>query len=134
MANYYEMMGLDRNADSEIITLVYRKLAQKFHPDRNKDSEAPQIMAEINQAYETLIDPVRRKAYDLMLYLNGNDEVGYEDQNEVPVEEPELTFAGKMFFAINKTVDTIQFIIGTSIVVWLSYMIFYVWNNGVHLS
>jgi DnaJ-class molecular chaperone len=51
-------------ADEEIISAVYRKLAQRYHPDVDASPEAARRMAEINEAYATLRDPEKRKKYD----------------------------------------------------------------------
>ncbi len=67
MANrdYYEILGIDRNADTETIKKVYRKLAMKYHPDRNKgDANAEERFKEIGEAYAVLSDPEKRARYD----------------------------------------------------------------------
>lgn len=63
--NYYEVLGVDKNAKAEDIKKSYRKLAQKYHPDKNPDNkEAENKFKEINEAYETLSDEQKRKEYD----------------------------------------------------------------------
>ena len=63
--DYYEVLGVDRNADSEEIKKAYRKLALKFHPDRNpNDKSAEEKFKELGEAYEILNDPQSRAAYD----------------------------------------------------------------------
>ncbi len=65
MADYYEILGVPRDADDERIKKAYRKLAMKYHPDRNKGStEAEAKFKELSEAYEVLKDPQRRAAYD----------------------------------------------------------------------
>lgn len=65
MADYYELLGVPRNADEAEIKRSYRKLALKFHPDRNPgDAKAEARFKEINQAYEVLSDGSKRKLYD----------------------------------------------------------------------
>jgi molecular chaperone DnaJ len=63
--DYYEVLGVDRAADMEEIKKAYRKLALKYHPDRNpNDKAAEEKFKELGQAYEALSDPVSRGAYD----------------------------------------------------------------------
>ena len=64
---YYKTLMLAEIADAEIIGVVYRKLAQRFHPDVDPSPEAARRMAEINEAHETLSDPQRRADYDKWL-------------------------------------------------------------------
>ena len=66
--NHYKLFGIAPTATEREINEAYRKLAFKYHPDRNLGSpEANQMMREINEAYSTLSNPVRRKEYDLPL-------------------------------------------------------------------
>lgn len=62
--DYYEILGVKRNADANEIKKAYRKLARKFHPDINKDSDAERRFKEIAEANEVLSDPEKRKLYD----------------------------------------------------------------------
>ena len=63
--DYYEVLGVPKNATEDEIKQAYRKLALKFHPDRNKGSkEAEEKFKEATEAYEVLRDPKRRAQYD----------------------------------------------------------------------
>lgn len=65
MRDYYEILGVERGADSETIKKAYRKLALKYHPDRNGgDSEAEEKFKEATEAYEVLRDSDKRATYD----------------------------------------------------------------------
>ena len=63
--DYYETLGVARNASEQDLKSAYRKLAKEFHPDRNAgDKTAEQKFKDINEAYEALKDPQKRAAYD----------------------------------------------------------------------
>lgn len=65
MRDFYEVLGVERGADADAIKKAYRKLALKYHPDRNNgDSESEEKFKEAAEAYEVLRDPERRAAYD----------------------------------------------------------------------
>src|SRR5207247_977641 len=68
--NYYEILGVNQNASSEEIKNVYRKLALKWHPDKNPDNkeEAEEKMKEIIIAYKTLSDLDVKAEYDAYLF------------------------------------------------------------------
>ncbi len=59
--DYYEILGVDRNADENTIKRAYRKLAMKYHPDRNPDdADAAEKFREVTEAYEVLSDKEKR--------------------------------------------------------------------------
>jgi molecular chaperone DnaJ len=63
--DYYEVLGVDRNAAGEEVKRAYRKLAIKFHPDKNPDDpHAEEKFKELGEAYDVLMDPDKRAAYD----------------------------------------------------------------------
>lgn len=63
--DYYEILNIDRGASGDQIKRAYRKLAMKYHPDRNPDdAEAERRFKEASEAYEVLADPEKRKRYD----------------------------------------------------------------------
>ena len=66
--NYYDVLGVDKKATPDQIKSAYRKLAMKYHPDRNQgNEEAAERFKEINEAHETLSDEQKRAAYDYEL-------------------------------------------------------------------
>lgn len=62
--DYYEILGVSRDADAAAIKSAYRKLARKYHPDVNKTKEAEEKFKDINEAYEVLSDKAKRQRYD----------------------------------------------------------------------
>lgn len=62
--DYYEILGIPRDADKEEIKRAYRRLARKYHPDVNKEAGAEERFKEINRAYEILSEPETRSRYD----------------------------------------------------------------------
>src|SRR3954469_8910994 len=62
--DYYKILGVDRKADDASIKSAYRKLARKYHPDVNKGKD--ERFKEINEAYEVLSDPEKRRRYDTL--------------------------------------------------------------------
>ena len=71
--DYYDILGVGKNSTKEEIKKAYKKLAKKYHPDLNKsDPNAKDKFIVIKEAYDTLIDPIKRKIYD---------EAGYNPKN-----------------------------------------------------
>ncbi len=62
--DYYKTLGVKRNASADEIKRAYRKQAQQYHPDRNKEADAQERFSKIGEAYEVLKDPDKRKKYD----------------------------------------------------------------------
>lgn len=62
--DYYSILGIQRDASENEIVKAFRRLAKKYHPDRNNSPDAKQKFMEIYEAYEILKDPDKRSAYD----------------------------------------------------------------------
>ena len=62
--DYYEVLGVSKTTPINEIKSQYRKLALKFHPDRNKSKEAPEYFKEISEAYAVISDPEKKQIYD----------------------------------------------------------------------
>ncbi len=83
--DYYEILGVNRNASVEEIKKKFRKLALEYHPDRNKAANASEKFKEINEAYQVLIDPEKKKIYDQFGHsglegkFGGFQQGGFED-------------------------------------------------------
>lgn len=63
--NHYDTLGVSKTANDSEIKKAYRALSLKYHPDRNPSDEAASKIREVNDAYETLSDPSKRREYDL---------------------------------------------------------------------
>ena len=63
--DYYKVLGLKKGAKTEEIKKAFRKLALKYHPDKNKEEGAEEKFMKLSEAYNILSDPKKRKDYDL---------------------------------------------------------------------
>ena len=96
--DYYQILGVDRNADERTIKKAYHKMALKYHPDRNSESEETKKMAEkkfidVNDAYNVLSDPKKKSMYD-----QGIDPLNPEEQGGMNVNFGDASDILRMFF------------------------------------
>ena len=76
--DFYKLLGVNKNADNREIRKAFKKLALKYHPDKNSEDDAHEKFLKINRAYEILKDEETRKKYDLF----GED--GLDGSNSKP--------------------------------------------------
>ncbi|MGA3111991.1 MAG: DnaJ domain-containing protein, partial [Candidatus Bathyarchaeia archaeon] len=77
--DYYEVLGVKRDASPDEIKDAYRKLAMQFHPDRNKDPGAEERFKEISEAYAVLSDSQKRQQYDTLGHSGFDQRYSSED-------------------------------------------------------
>ena len=87
MVDYYEILGVPKNAEDSQIKKAYRSLSLKYHPDRNQGNDTTQKMKEINEAYDILGDNDKRKQYDMKQNMStnpfGGQEMPFDDLNNI---------------------------------------------------
>ena len=84
--DYYEVLGLERNAAPDQVKRAFRQAALKYHPDRNKEAGAEERFKEVSEAYEVLSDPEKRNRYDRYGH-RGLDGVGMHDFSGMAVDD-----------------------------------------------
>jgi curved DNA-binding protein len=97
--DYYEVMGVARDASQGEIKRTYRKLARKYHPDVSKEADAEERFKSLGEAYEVLKDPEKRAAYDQL----GANWQGGQDFNAPPDWDAGFEFSGGGFAGANST-------------------------------
>ena len=71
--DYYKILGVPKDAKKEDVTKAYRRLARQHHPDLNKGADAERRFKEVNEAYQVLSDPEKRKRYNKSLTRRSSD-------------------------------------------------------------
>lgn len=147
MINYYELLNIDRKASEEEIKKAYRSMAKKYHPDINKSPEASKIIVSLNEAKDTLLDPIKRRDYDVLLDEMANSKQYSKNKNETYSAKKERyeethskTYVTRWQFFVNyikfstdkiyiKILKTLLVGISTlffNIIKWLSILIAYI--------
>ena len=99
--DYYEVLGIDKSADTKAIKTAFRRLALKYHPDRNKSPDAEEKFKEIAEAYAVLSDPKKRAEYDAGGFA-GVEGYSYEDLfSGIDFGDIFSDFGGDMGFGLN---------------------------------
>lgn len=108
--DYYQIMGVARDASQDEIKRAYRRLARKYHPDVSKEADAEQRFKEMQEAYEVLKDPEKRKAYDQF----GKDWKAGQEFHPPPGWEPNFEFRGGGFIDESDFSDFFETLFGRS--------------------
>ena len=76
--DYYEVLGIQKGASDEEIKKAFRKMAMKYHPDRNQgDKDAEEKFKEVNEAYSVLSDPDKKNKYDRFGFAGVDPNAGF---------------------------------------------------------
>ena len=158
MKNYYEILGLQKNATADEIKKAYRTLAFKYHPDRNPgDAVAEERFKEINAAYEVLGDESKRRNYDLYgqtdfnqtnrqnsaygsnSYSWGQNTRHYQYTYSSPFEEEEsesnYTEGRSLYFLLNMVLKVFQILFGLFMLRFSVYApLFFLVAIGIFIS
>ena len=89
--DYYQVLGVTRDASAEVIKKAFRRLARKYHPDVSKEPDAEARMKEVNEAYAVLADTEKRAAYDQL----GHDYHAGQDFRPPPDWDAGFEFTGR---------------------------------------
>lgn len=98
--DYYSILMVHPKAESFVIDSAYKRLAREYHPDLNNGSDPHKKMIEINEAYEVLSDPARRKEYDEQ-YGNHSNQPRDEQTNT----SSEIPYTASNFSSSEQTID-----------------------------
>jgi DnaJ-class molecular chaperone len=117
-ATYYDVLGVSPAAQPDNLRLAYRRLAQRYHPDKMPgNKQAEQVMAALNEAYAVLSDPLQRAAYDEYITQPAElDQRAREDFLE-RLDDPGAAWPWYLLFA---TITFCVAVIGVTI--WVNYV------------
>jgi len=119
--NPYEVLQVDAAADQEAIDAAYKRLARKYHPDRNSDASSTEKMQQLNVAYGMVRNPDRRRQYDLDCRADARRarREQRERKSEVPAPQPKLTGRPGLISQMLKTGGTVVATLAVALGVYL---------------
>lgn len=95
--DYYKILQVHYLAEAEVIESAYKRLAKKYHPDINSSANSQQLMQSINEAYEVLCDPIKRRQYNIEWNkIHGNYINNDYNYNNIKEKEKEQGIAAKL--------------------------------------
>ena len=135
MMDFYELLGVKKDATHEEIKKAYRDMVKRYHPDVNKSDEASKIIISLNEAKETLLDDDKRSEYDKLLNdINhsktySNDSTSYSAKKEEYKENYSESYVTRWQFLmtyLNFGKDKLGIKFLKTIIVIINYLVFFI--------
>lgn len=135
MIDFYELLGIKKDATHEEIKKAYRDMVKKYHPDVNKSDEASKIIISLNEAKETLLDDNKRCEYDKLLddinhsKTYSNDSTSYSAKKEEYKENYSESYVTRWQFLmtyLNFGKDNLGIKFLKTLIVTINYIIFFI--------
>ena len=135
MMDFYELLGVKKNATKEEIKKAYRDMVKRYHPDVNKSDEASKIIISLNEAKETLLDDDKRLEYDKLLNdINhsktySNDSTSYSAKKEEYKENYSESYVTRWQFLmtyLNYGKDKLGIKFLKTFIVIINYLVFFI--------
>lgn len=135
MMDFYELLGVKKDATKEEIKKAYRDMVKRYHPDVNKSDEASKIIISLNEAKETLLDDDKRREYDKLLNdINhsktySNDSTSYSAKKEEYKENYSESYVTRWQFLmtyLNFGKDKLGIKFLKTIIVIINYLVFFI--------
>ena len=135
MMDFYELLGIKKDATKEEIKKAYRDMVKRYHPDVNKSDEASKIIISLNEAKETLLDDDKRSEYDKLLNdINhsktySNDSTSYSAKKEEYKENYSESYVTRWQFLmtyLNFDKDKLGIKFLKTFIVIINYLVFFI--------